>query len=192
MVAGYSDRSACLVVTTCGDGALAVLNADLGASNLPTSPVFVPFVGELTSRLLGQRRGGDAFACGEPAAAYLPAVAGTFAGLELSGPGTVAGQLREESSGIMWSHPGPEAPGVYRVTRQGEVVFAAASGVSAEESDLRPLDASVLPERFGGGRAVSFHSVSGDEERDIWWSALAVACVVCLLGELLALKAFRT
>jgi hypothetical protein len=192
VVATYGDRSACLVVTTCGDGVLAVLNADLGASNLPTAPVFVPLVGELTNRLLGQRRGGDAIPCGEPAATYLPAAAGTVAGLQLSGPGAAVGQLREESGGVLWSHSGTEAPGVYRVTRQGEVVFAVASAAPAEESDLRPLDAAVLPERLGGGRAVSFHSVSGDEERDTWWSALAVACVVCLLGELLALKAFRT
>lgn len=192
VAAGFSDRSAALVVTTCGDGALAVLNADLGASNLPTSPVFVPLMGELTTRLLGQRRGGDALPCGEPAAVYLPAAAGTVSGLELTGPGAAFGQLREESSGVLWSHPGPEAPGVFRVTRRGDVMFAAASAASAEESDLRPLDASVLPERLGAGRAVSFHSVSGNEERDTWWSALAVACVVCLLGELLALKAFRT
>ncbi|WP_439624539.1 BatA domain-containing protein [Gemmata sp.] len=193
VLAGYSDRSACLVVTTCGDGVLAVLNADLGASNLPASPVFVPLMGELIGRLLGQKGGADALPCGEPAAVYLPGAAGTAAGLNASGPDTSGGQLREESGGILWSHTGAEAPGVYRVTRQGEVVFAVASALAAEESDLRPLDASVLPERLGTGRAVSFHSVSGgDDDRDTPWSALAVACVLCLFGELLALKAYRT
>ena len=33
----------------CGAGTLAILNADLGASNLPTSSAFVPLIGELTS-----------------------------------------------------------------------------------------------------------------------------------------------
>ncbi len=193
VLAGFSDRSACLVVTSCGDGVLAVLNADLGTSNLPTSPVFVPLMGELMNRLLSQRRVGDALPNGEPAAIYLPTVAGTVAGLEVSGPGNTAAQLREESGRVLWSHTGTETPGVYRVTRRGEVVFAVASALPAEESDLRPLDSSVLPERLGSGRAVSFHAVSGgDEYRDSLWSVLAVACIVCLLGELLALKAFRT
>ena len=152
----------------------------------------MPLVGELTARLLGQRRTADAVPCGEPAAVYLPATAGPIAGLAVDGPGG-AGELREESGGVLWSHAGTGSPGVYRVTRGGEVVFAVASAVAAEESDLRPLDAAVLPERLGGGRAVSFHSAAGgDEERDTLWAALAVACVVCALGELLALKAFRT
>jgi hypothetical protein len=193
ILAGYSDRSACLVVSNCGDGTLAVLNADLMASNLAASPAFVPLVGELSGRLLGQRRAADAVPCGEPAAVYLPAAAGPIAGLAVSGPGGAAGQLREESGGVLWSHPGTATPGVYRVTRGGDVVFAVASAVAAEESDLRPLDPSVLPERLGMGRAVSFHSAAaGDEERDTLWAALAVACVVCLLVELLAMKAFRT
>ena len=53
--ATYSDRSACLVVSSCGAGTLAILNADLGASNLPTSSAFVPLIGELTTLLLGRR-----------------------------------------------------------------------------------------------------------------------------------------
>jgi hypothetical protein len=77
--------------------------------------------------------------------------------------------------------------------RQGEVIFALAAALAAEESDLRPLDPSVLPERLGSGRAVSFRSVTGgDEERDTWWTTLAIACIICLIGELIALKAFRT
>jgi hypothetical protein len=193
ILAGYSDRSACLVVTNCGDGTFAVLNADLMASNLAVSPAFVPLVGELSARLLGQRRAGDAVPCGESAAVYLPATAGPIAGLAVSGPDGAAGQLREESGGVLWSHPGTATPGVYRVTRGSDVVFAVASAIAPEESDLRPLDPSVLPERLGTGRAVSFHSAAGgDEERDTLWAALAVGCVVCLLAELLALKAFQT
>jgi hypothetical protein len=193
ILAAFGDRSACLVVTNCGDGTLAVLNADLMASNLPASQAFVPLVGELTGRLLGQRRAADAVPCGEPAAVYLPATAGPIAGLALTGPDGSPGQLREESGGVLWSHSGTATPGVYRVTRGGDVVFAVASAVAAEESDLRPLDPSVLPERLGTGRAVSFHSAAaGDEERDTLWAVLAVGCVLCVLAELVALKAFRT
>jgi hypothetical protein len=192
VLAGFSDRSAFLVMTNCGDGTLAVINADLMASNLPQSPSFVPLIGELSSRLLGRPRSSDAVPCGEPVAAYLPATAGPVTGLSLGGPGD-AGQLREEGGGALWSHPGPGSPGVYRVTRGDDVVFAVASALPAEEADLRPLDPAVLPERLGAGRAVSFRSVAGDDEtRDTLWAALAVACVVCLLGEVLALKAFRT
>src|SRR5207253_468431 len=65
VLAGFGDRSAFLVMTACGDGMLAVLNADLGASNLPSSPAFVPLIGELSSRLLGRPRSSDAVPCGE-------------------------------------------------------------------------------------------------------------------------------
>src|SRR2546421_330888 len=76
VVASYSDRSAALVVTSCGAGKLAILNADLGASNLPASPLFVPMMGELVGRLLAQQRAADAAPCGEPIALYLPPNAG--------------------------------------------------------------------------------------------------------------------
>ena len=54
--ARYGDQSACLVVSTCGAGTIAILNADLGASTLPTSSAFVPLVGELTCALAGPPR----------------------------------------------------------------------------------------------------------------------------------------
>ncbi len=81
--ATYGDRSACLVVSTCGAGTLAILNADLGASNLPASPVFVPLLGELTTPLLGRRGIGVPVVSGEPFAIPLPADAGPVAGLKV-------------------------------------------------------------------------------------------------------------
>jgi len=191
-LAEFNDRSSGLVLTACGEGAVAILNADLGASNLPASPAFVPLIGELTDKLLGQRRSGDAVVCGAPAAVYLPAAAGPAPGLKLHGPGD-PGQIRDESGGVLWSHGGFGVPGIYHATRNGERVFAFAAGLAAEESDLRPIESTVLAERLGGGWPVSFHSVSGaDEERDTAWSSLAFACVVCLLAELLALKLVGT
>jgi hypothetical protein len=80
------------------------------------------------------------------------------------------------------------------VLHKGRTVFAVAAAVPAVESDLRSLPANVFEERLAGGREVRFRSLAsaGAQERDIWWSWLAVACVACLLGEVAALKGFKT
>ncbi len=197
ILATYSDRSACLVVSSCGEGTLAVLNADLSASNLPTSPAFVPLLGELTGRLLSRRRGSDAVVCGEPIAVYLPASAGPAAGLFVTGPGNPPleelGQLVEESGGVIWRCPALNRPGIYQVSRQGQAVFSLAAAIPAEEADLRTLEPALLRDRLSGGRKVHYRTQAGsDEDRDDLWAWLAVACVGCVLGELLALKVFRT
>jgi hypothetical protein len=196
ILATYSDRSICLVVSTCAEGTLAVLNADLATSNLPSSPAFVPLMGELMGRLLARRRGADALACGEPVAVYLPTTAGVATGLHISGPpsaGDDLGMVIEESGGVLWRCPSLNAPGVYRVSRQGQTVFALAAALPAEEADLTPLEPTVLRERLAGGRKVHYRAQSrDDEEHDDLWSWLAVACVGCVLGEFLTLKAFRS
>jgi hypothetical protein len=192
LVATYSDRSACLVVTDCGEGTLAVLNADLERSTLPASPAFVPLVGELTARLLGRHRGPDAVACGEPATAALPGSTGPATGLDVDGPDTAAGRITEDAGGSTWVHPGPPAPGVYRVTRHGQPVFAIAAACPAEEADLRPIEPATLRDRLGGGRTVGFRSAADPPDHgDRLWVWLAVACAACVLGELVTLKVFR-
>jgi hypothetical protein len=51
----------------------------------------------------------------------------------------------------------------------------------------------VVTGRLAAGRQVHFRSAINDEEpRDDTWIWLAVACVVCLLSEVGALRAFRT
>jgi len=52
----------------------------------------------------------------------------------------------------------------------------------------------VLTGRLAGGRQVSFRSAAGEgeEPQDRLWTWLAVACLGCLLGELVSLKLFRT
>jgi hypothetical protein len=196
VVAAYSDRSACLVVTSCGAGALAVLNADLATSNLSVSPAFVPWIGELVGRLLGRQRLADAAACGEPLAVFLPASAGPAAGLLIIGPDGKSegpGQLVEESGSVLWRSASLDAPGVYQVNRDNVLVFAVAAAIPAEESDLRPLDPGVFQGRLAGGRTIHYRSAaSAEEKRDTLWIWLAVACVACMLGEVVALKAFRT
>jgi hypothetical protein len=192
VLAGYSDRSACLVVTACGAGTVAILNADLSASNLPGSPAFVPLLGELMGRLVARTGGGDAAPCGEALALSLPATAGPAAGLTLNGPsGAAPGQIREDAGAVQWTSPGPEAPGIYQVRRGEAVVFAAASALPPEESDLRPLPASLIPTQPGGGRAVYYRTAGEGDEPDTLWVWLAAGCVACLLGEVLALKSFR-
>lgn len=190
--ATYGDRTACLVVSGCGEGAVAVLNADLGASNLPAAPAFVPIVGELTARLVGRPRSADALPCGEPVALNLPPTVGLAAGLELRGPGGDPGTLADDAGGVVWRHPRPDRPGVYATAKQGKTLFAAAVAVPPDEADLRPLDVSQIPEKAGAGRVVGVRSAGGDDrDRDRTWVWLAVGCVACVLAELAALKWFR-
>src|SRR5262249_38274038 len=153
----------CLVTTTCGAGVLAVLNADLAASNVPSSPAFVPMLGELMDRLLGQVRSVDSAISGEPLAVYLPAAAGPSAGLTVSRTDRQAietGQLVEESGGVLFTASAAAGPGIYQVQRGDSTVFALATGLAAEESDLRPLDPAVFRERLAGGRTVLYRAAA--------------------------------
>ena len=92
----------------------------------------------------------------------------------------------------MWRAPASGPPGVYEARRQGEPVFMFASEIPPEESDLTPLDPSVLKERLAGGRNVDFRKVeTGSHSADDAWTWLAVACVGCLLAEVVFLRMFR-
>ncbi|MGQ9651242.1 MAG: vWA domain-containing protein [Phycisphaerae bacterium] len=195
LLATYSDRTACLVSTVCGAGHLTVLNADLSESNLPRSPAFVPLIGELVSRMLGQNRAGDAVPCGEPLAMHLPADSGTAAGLQIVGPKGAGdfGELATEGTWTVWRWPAAGAPGVYEVQREGKTVFAAATGIAAQESDLTSLSESIFKDRLAGGRTVHYRNAATDQNKqdDIWlW--FAAACVACLCIELMVLRLFRT
>jgi hypothetical protein len=198
--ATFDDQSACLVVTSLGSGRLAVLNADLGTSNLPVSPAFVPLIGELVGTLLGQDRPSEAAACGEPVANFLPPTAGATDDLRIEGPQPASsdtgalGELRAEQIGSLWQVPSAGPPGVYRVLDGDKTVFAVATAVPADESDLTTLASSLFTERLAGGRNVQYHAADRDDAapRDELWTWLAVACVGCLIGEVLGLKLFRT
>jgi len=195
LVATYSDRSACLVATACGAGYLAVLNADLGKSNLPRSPVFVPLMGELVGRMLGQQRAADVAPCGEPLATYLPADTGTSAGLTVVGPGGEGdfGELAAEANWVVWRWASAGDPGVYSVQRDGKTVFALATGIPAVESDLTALGESVFKDRLAGGRTVHYRSAATEQEKqDDLWLWFVVACAGCLCLELVVLRLFRT
>jgi hypothetical protein len=196
VLATYSDRSAALVVTSCGAGALAVLNADLNQSNLPSSGAFVPLIGELVGRLLSQRRSDDAAPCGEPVAAYLPAEAGATAGLSIVSDDAnrkELGALTDESNFVLWRWDAAGPPSVYSVKRDAATVFALATAVPAVESDLESIDANLLTTRLAGGRTVSFQSATNESQtKDSAWSWFLVACAMCMIGEFFVLKLFRT
>ena len=193
----YNDRSVFLASAALDAGGFVVLNADLTASNLPMSPLYVPLIGEVVQTLLGQSRRTGEISCGEPFALTLPPDAAAAAELSIAGPvegEPVAGDLSDDGAGVLWKGDAAGRPGAYRVLHKNTPVFAVATAIPAAESDLRSVPAKVFEERLAGGREVRFRSLtgSGAEEHDAVWSWLAVACVVCLLGEVAALKGFKT
>ena len=197
ILASFNDRSAFLVAGASDVGALVVLNCDLADSNLPSSSAFVPLLGELIQRMEGRGKSSGAVACGEPVAVYLPAEAGAADGLEIAPPqpGTpVAGNFSNDGTSVMWASEAAGPPGVYEVKRSEKTVYAMATAIHPDESDLRTLGADVFQGRLAGTRTLSFRanaSLAG-EEQDTLWTYLAVACMLCLLGEVVVLKAFRT
>jgi hypothetical protein len=198
ILAVYNDGSAAIVSTVSDAGALAVINADLGASNLPKTSAFVPLLAELVEQMLQRDRGENAAFCGEPLVAHLPAEAGSAAGLRIRGPnGSDAdaarhGELADEAVGVVWRWTAPGPPGVYRVERDGQPVFALAVTIPDEESQLDSLPADVLTARLAAGRSAAYRGAADENrQRDDDWKWLAVACVACVLGELGALVAFR-
>jgi hypothetical protein len=200
VLAWYSDRSAALVVTACGGGTLAVLNADLNVSNLPKSPAFVPMLAELVNRMLGRGRVTDAAPCGETLSAYLPAEAGAAEGLTTLAPETQAksddkddnGALADENGLVVWHWPSPGSAGAYRVMRGDKAVYALATAAPAVESDLQTIDPSLLTGRLAGGRTVEFHASGEDEQRnDTAWAWVLAVCAMCMIGEVGMLKLFR-
>jgi hypothetical protein len=192
ILATYSDRSAAIVSTACGAGALGVINADLTASTLPSSGAFVPMVTELVGRLMGSRIDQSSVNCGEAVVRMLPAEAGSPAGLAIE-PSENTGQLIEEGGMVVWRWGAAGGPGIYSVKRSAATVFAVAAGVGREESDLRAMDATVM-QRLAGGRDVHFESAigGGEERKDRAWAWALVAVCVCLVMELGVLKGFRT
>jgi hypothetical protein len=203
LLASYSDRSAALVVGSLGAGAVAIWNIDLARSNLPRSAAFVPWVGELVDRLLGQSRRDLTVESGEPLSIFLPPEAGAAAGLKIAEglaasraklmPPESLGALVEEPGGLVWRAAAAGPPSAYQVRRGEQTVFALSSVLAEEESDLRPLALDVIRQRLSAGRSVTARSLSsGEQQRDEWWPSLAVACLVCMLLELAALRVART
>jgi hypothetical protein len=65
--------------------------------------------------------------------------------------------------------------------------------LSAEESPLESLSPEVLKNRLAGTLAVHYRSATDPSgQRDVLWTWLLVACVVCIVGEFVTLTAFRS
>jgi len=199
LLATYSDGTACLVLTSSDAGALAVLNVDLSRSNLPTSEAFVPLLDQLVQRLLQRRAAVTGAMGGEPVVVRLPSGIGAASELQIVGPQPSEselislGEIADEGIGTVWRWPSPDKPGVYRVERGDETVFALPVGLSAEESPLESLSPDVLKNRLAGTLAVHYRSATDPSgQRDVLWTWLLVACVVCIVGEFVTLTAFRS
>jgi hypothetical protein len=199
----YNDGSAGIVLCSSDAGVLAVVNADLAASNLPKTSAFVPLLAELVEQMLDRHRAADSALCGEPLVAHLPAETGAAAGLCVRGPNDRGpdsnagryGELADEAVGVAWRWTATGPPGIYRVERDGSPapVFSMAVNIPAEESQLDVLPPDVLTSRLAAGRTVVYHGIIDEgQQRDDFWKWFAVACVVCILGEVSALLIFRT
>lgn len=199
LLATYSDGTACLVLTSSDAGALAVLNADLSRSNLPTSEAFVPLLDQLVQRLLQRRAAMPGATGGEPVVVRLPNGIGTASELQIVGPEPsenamlAHGEIVDQGGGVVWRWTSPDKPGVYRVLRGDQTVFALPVGLSAEESPLESISPDVLKNRLAGTLAVHYRSATDPSgQRDVLWTWLLVACVVCIVGEFVSLTAFRS
>ncbi|MHB0957781.1 MAG: BatA domain-containing protein [Pirellulaceae bacterium] len=197
LLATYNDGSACLVQTSSGAGTLAVLNADLGSSNLPRLPAFVLLLDQLVQRLL--ERGGNLqeSLCGEPLVCRLAGGEEDAGKLHVVGPpgsdGTSLGELSHDGSGVVWNWQAPASPGVYRILRGEETLLAVPITVSSDESQLESLSADVLENRLAAGHAVQLRQAGeGLDQRDVLWTWLLTAGVLCLLGELAILLTLRS
>jgi len=201
VLAAYNDGSACLVLASSGAGALAVLNADLSASDLAKSGAFVPLVAELVERMLDRNPRGQTAFCGEPLVVNLPGEIRSALELQIVGPQKTAagataerlGELVDEGTSLVWRWQSPAAPGVYRVVDRGVTRFAMAVNIPPEESQLESLPSDVLTTRLAAGREIYYsRQAEGNERRDDLWKWFSVACVLAMTAEITALLAFRT
>ncbi|MBN1588267.1 MAG: BatA and WFA domain-containing protein [Pirellulales bacterium] len=202
ILASFNDSSAALVLTTSDAGTLAVLNADLGISNLPRTPVFVPLLDELIDRMLRQDRADNSVECGEPLVVSLPPEADVAAGLKVVGPAGTSpeaavenqfGELVDQGATVVWHWESPNQPGAYRVERESQVVCSVPVVLPAEESRLESLPDEVLTERLSGGRDVRYRGVKTAVGRqDDSWVYFTVACLFCMFAEVMTLLVFKT
>lgn len=197
LLAVYEDGSAAIVSVISEVGALTVLNADLGESNLPRTGAFVPLIEELVHALIDRRHGNKTVPCGEPLVVRLPGDAGPSVALRTFDFRAVDeqkqfGELLDEETGTIWQWSGPDRPGVYGVRRDGQIVLAQAAGIPSEESVLESLEMETLAVRLAGGHATYYRNVSeGERRRDDFWVWLAACCVLCMVGEVGTMIAFK-
>ena len=198
--ATLNDQSVLLFTTPAGSGKLCVLNADLNHSNWPRHSTFVPILNELVEDLLRSGGQSEQSFCGEPLTRLLPPAVTSGAELAVvaesnsdSPAPTTTGEFQQSGEGVLWNWRRPDGPTVFNINQADQTVYALATHIAPEESDLRTLDAEVLTERLSGGRQVDFHRVAEQKkEDDKSWIWFAVAAVVALVGEVFVLRSFKT
>jgi hypothetical protein len=195
LLASYSDRSACLISTACGQGTLIVWNADLAESNIVESGAFVPLVGELTARLLSSPPVAAAEG-GEPLALTLPADVGNPEDLTVEPPAkddAQKGRITSEQGGLVWRLDSAGMMGAYRIMHNGQLAAAVVVAIAPEESDLTPLSPDLLQGKLSGGRQITVHAAgTTDHGPDRAWVWLICLAALAMTGEFALLRAYRT
>jgi hypothetical protein len=193
ILARLSDQSALLVVNKVGAGQLALLNADLGTSNLPQQTSFVPLMSELVDGLIQTAGDQRSLWCGEPVVRLLNVAATLASDLRaVDSRGNEYGEFRASGDAVAWEWQRPVGPTVVQIKQGDDTVAAFGTALHHDESDLRTLDAKIMTERLAGGRNVQFRTAGGNEVQDSFWVWLAVGCIVAMIGETLALAFWRT
>lgn len=199
VLASLNDRSAALVSTNCGSGNLVLWNVDLAATNLTSSPMFVPLASEILEKMLHRQRSTSAAICGEAYSALLPSSVGPLAGLAVAfEPATIksveTGQLTEDATGLVFRSPSLGGPGVHLLKRGKDIAYCVASAAPIDECDLSSIDGAVLTNRLARGRSVTFRSSAElmENPRDDGWTYAIMAAVGCMLLEWMILRAMRS
>ena len=95
-------------------------------------------------------------------------------------------------AGVVWKWKRLEGPTNFQVIKDQDVVFALASHLSPQESDLRTLNAEVMVDRLAVGRNVTFSGVNqSTSKRDDGWIWFAVVALLAMMGEAIALQTFK-
>ena len=198
--AELSDTSALVYVTGVGAGQFAVLNADLGLSNWPVQPSFLPVLSELVSSLLAASSESGQAPTGEPLVRLLPpsiSDAADLVGVTLDGVPPNDGEYGKwdwsaSQATVTWSWPSPPGAGIYALKDRGVPAWVVAASAPAEEADLTTLEREVLTDRIAQGTTVGFTTTEEQEQQDDdFWSWLIVACTLGLIAEVMLLRFHR-
>ena len=198
ILATLSDQSVFVYSCPAGLGKLTVVNADLEACEWSRHSSFLPIVNELADDLLSSSSLARLSLTGLPLVSVLPGEVASVDGLvvkqgDVTQSEATVGQLAASGEGVVWSCKELPGPDIFEIQKDGQAVFALASNLAPEESDLRTLDASLLTDRLSGGRDVSFNRVAAEkQEQDRSWIWFAVVAVVALVGEVAVLRFFRS
>ncbi len=199
VTATLSDRSTLLYFTDVGAGKLAVLNADLSASNIAYQAGFIPMLVETVGRLTDSGGAVGGTSSGQPIVRDLPAgiaspddvAVSRTTGSEDDPP---AGKIQSHDGTLVWNWTAATAPGVYRVKdNKNQTLWAEAVRSDPSEQDLRALSQEVLQQRLSGGRKLDYETTaqSASQTDSLWvWAALAM--LGCVIGELATLVWFKS